>query len=43
MFGIALLAASLQVISVDAAAGRHPISPEIYGLSFAPGPVLRRC
>jgi len=40
VFAIALLAASLQVISVDAAADRHPISPEIYGLSFAPGPVL---
>lgn len=40
MFAVALLAASLQVIAVDAAADRHPISPEIYGLSFAPGPVL---
>src|SRR5258708_84197 len=30
-----LLAASLHTIRVDAGANRHPISPEIYGSSFA--------
>jgi hypothetical protein len=37
MLGPLLLAASLQIVQVDAAANRHPISPEIYGSSFAPG------
>ena len=35
MLALALVAAT--VISVDAAANRHPINPEIYGSAFAPG------
>jgi hypothetical protein len=32
-----LLAVAVHAIRVDAAANRHPISPEIYGSSFFPG------
>jgi hypothetical protein len=38
--GVVTPALSQVTISVDAAANRHPISQEIYGLSFAPGPAL---
>lgn len=38
--GVVSSANAQVTIPVDAAADRHPISPEIYGLSFAPGPVL---
>ena len=37
MLATALLAATLQVVRVDAAANRHPINPNIYGGSFAAG------
>jgi hypothetical protein len=38
--GVVTSAHAQTTISVDAAANRRPISPEIYGLSFAPGPLL---
>ena len=37
MLAPVLLSAALHTIRIDAAANRHPISPEIYGSSFFPG------